>query len=1059
MIDLYLKPLRLFFFLFFSQITFGQLSNFTLNVTVTNETCTANGALGFNVTGTTAGSTIVYEIYHLPNLTTPIAVLNTNTFTGLVAGNYRVVAIQSLGSLTNNRFQDVVIANHVVLLTYQLTGEDEICGHDGKITVNVTTGNAVQYELFQGPIIRPLQTSNVFTGLVAGQYQVRVFDNCGEGVVQTFTVQHSQANLQILVSAGEILDCNSFIINTLIGSAPNSVIAYPVSFTIVVHPPGGAAAITVSQTITSANGNNISQVIPLYANQSYTYDVQAVDNCGNIYHNNGFNVYSSTIPIVAQQDLGCNHFNIIIFYAQSATLINAPIGTSYTLPYVLTADSSGNFNLLNVTPGTYDFTTVDFCGISRTQTITIYPNSGFLYANAEVGCDIGTANIFGGLNLSSVVLVQAPSSYSNSLPQDLSSTISSGFFHLNNVPLGSYTFNLIDNCGNTSSVTTIAVVGYSETTNINVIPNCGSFNIDLHHSSNSNNGYTKYYWLQKYNPVTNQWFNPSTGGYYNGGQLNTANAIPLINNAINYNFAFTGHFRVLCDFFSLDTCINTLYEFDFTGQPKINDVYSFSCNNGTYDALVDAIGTPPLIYRITQKNGLPFIVNNGNSYVFLGLQPATYNFQVEDACGNILNSLFEVPRPFNFAITPQGLCNGSPGSLVVPYFSILQYQWWNDSNPSVILSTTNTLQFPNFNPVTAAGIYHVRVRYTGNPNSCIDFTLDYTISSSSTTPNAGQNNAVTYCGNPTTVDLFSLILGSYDTGGTWQELTTSGMLTNNIWNATNVPSGIYNFKYKVVGQCNAFDEATITITIKSIPPLPIASADPIVCDTNALNLYATFIPNSIYNWTGPNGFSSTDQNPIIASISNSMSGTYTVSVVQDGCVSGSSSVTVLVNPLPNFVIESACLNLNFVLTATAVQNSFNATAVSYNWTGPNGFSATGNPIQITGGAKGMYYATITDANGCSATQSIDVQTTLCGIPNIISPNNDGYNDALDLIGFEVVNLQIFNRWGRLVYEKNNYLQEWHGQNKEGNDLPTGTYFYFVTLNTGEEMRGWIEVLR
>jgi len=111
-------------------------------------------------------------------------------------------------------------------------------------------------------------------------------------------------------------------------------------------------------------------------------------------------------------------------------LINAPTGIPYTLPYALTADSSGNFNLLNVTPGTYDFTTVDFCGIVRTQTITIYPNSGLLYVNAEAGCDVGKANIFGGLNLSSVVLVQAPSSYSNSLPQDLSNYISSGFFIL-----------------------------------------------------------------------------------------------------------------------------------------------------------------------------------------------------------------------------------------------------------------------------------------------------------------------------------------------------------------------------------------------------------------------------------------------------------------------------------------------------------------------------------------------------------------------------------------------------------------------------------------------------
>jgi len=1060
MIDLFLKPIKFLFFILFTQFAFGQLSNFSLNVSATNETCTANGTLSFNVSGTTTGATIVYEIYKLPNTTTPIAVLNTNTFTGLVAGTYRVIAVQSLGSLTNSVSHDVVIVNQVVLLTYQLVGEDEICGHDGKITVNVTSGNAVQYEIFQGPIIKPLQTSNVFTGLVAGQYQVRVFDNCGEGVVQTFTVQHTQANLQIQVSNSvHIIDCNSANLDLILGNLPNTVIAYPILVTITIHPPGGAASITLqTQTIVSASGIFFSQVIPFYPNQSYSYDVQAVDSCGNTYHHNGVNLYSSNIPLVSQLSLGCNHYDIFIYNAQSATLVSAPSGTPYTLPYVLGANSSGNLVLQNVSLGTYTFDTIDFCGVIRTQTITLLPSLILLYVSSDIGCDVGKADIYGGSNLGSVILVQAPSSYSNNLPQDLSSTISNGLFQLNNVPLGSYTFNLIDNCGNTSSVVVNVTIGYSETTNISVIPNCGSFNVDLHHSSNFT--HIKSYWLQKYDPVTNQWFNPITGGIYSGGSLNTFNAISLINNAINYNFAFTGHFRVVCDFFSVYHCINTLYEFDFTGLPKINDVYSFSCNNGTYDALVDAIGMPPLIYRITQKDGQPFVVNNGNSYVFLGLQPATYNFQVEDACGNILNSVFEVPRPFNFAITPQGLCNGSAGSLVVPNFSILHYQWWNDNNPSVILSTTNTLQFPNFNPITAGGIYHVRVQYTGNPNSCIDFTLDYTISSTIAAPNAGLDNAIVYCGNPASpVNLNTLLLGNYDTGGTWQEITSSGMLNNNIWNATTIVAGVYQFKYKVLGQCGSFDEAIIAITIKPIPLTPAASVGPIVCDTNSLNLYATFIPNCAYSWTGPNGFTSTDQNPIINSISNLMSGVYTVNAIQDGCASGASSVTVMVNPLPQFVIESSCLNMNFMLTATPVQNSFDSSMVSYNWTGPNGFSVVGNPIQITGGERGMYYATITDANGCSATQSIDVQTTLCGIPNVISPNNDGYNDVLDLIGFDVVNLQIFNRWGRLVYEKNNYLQEWHGQNNQGNDLPTGTYFYFATLNTGEEMRGWIEVLR
>ncbi|HOZ74155.1 MAG TPA: hypothetical protein PLS51_00625 [Flavobacterium sp.] len=126
-----------------SQGMFAQLSNFSLTVTKTNETCTANGSLTFNVSGTTAGSTILYSIYRLPDVTTPIAVLSANTFTGLVAGNYRVVATQSLGGESGTQSQDITILNQITLLTYQLVKANVVCGLDGSITVNTTNGTGI----------------------------------------------------------------------------------------------------------------------------------------------------------------------------------------------------------------------------------------------------------------------------------------------------------------------------------------------------------------------------------------------------------------------------------------------------------------------------------------------------------------------------------------------------------------------------------------------------------------------------------------------------------------------------------------------------------------------------------------------------------------------------------------------------------------------------------------------------------------------------------------------------------------------------------------------------
>ena len=65
----------------------------------------------------------------------------------------------------------------------------------------------------------------------------------------------------------------------------------------------------------------------------------------------------------------------------------------------------------------------------------------------------------------------------------------------------------------------------------------------------------------------------------------------------------------------------------------------------------------------------------------------------------------------------------------------------------------------------------------------------------------------------------------------------------------------------------------------------------------------------------------------------------------------------------------------------------------------------------------------------------------------VSPNGDFLNDYLKIDEIEIGEsiVTIFNRWGDQVYETNNYLDEpWEGQHfRTGNELPNGTYYYFV----------------
>ena len=101
---------------------------------------------------------------------------------------------------------------------------------------------------------------------------------------------------------------------------------------------------------------------------------------------------------------------------------------------------------------------------------------------------------------------------------------------------------------------------------------------------------------------------------------------------------------------------------------------------------------------------------------------------------------------------------------------------------------------------------------------------------------------------------------------------------------------------------------------------------------------------------------------------------------------------------------------------------------------------------------------MTNGEGCTAEALIPVDNTSCSIPRGVSPNSDGWNDSFDLSNLDVREIKIFNRYGLKVYEAQNYIDEWRGQSDKG-DLPTGTYYYVITLSAGKQVTGWVYLQR
>jgi len=78
-----------------------------------------------------------------------------------------------------------------------------------------------------------------------------------------------------------------------------------------------------------------------------------------------------------------------------------------------------------------------------------------------------------------------------------------------------------------------------------------------------------------------------------------------------------------------------------------------------------------------------------------------------------------------------------------------------------------------------------------------------------------------------------------------------------------------------------------------------------------------------------------------------------------------------------------------------------------------------------------------------------------------SPNGDGVNDYFTVLGLENYpnhSLIVFNRWGNEVLSSTDYQNDWDGT-WDGNDLPTGTYFYVLDDGEGNKYSGYVQINR
>src|SRR5690606_36089826 len=489
--------------------------------------------------------------------------------------------------------------------------------------------------------------------------------------------------------------------------------------------------------------------------------------------------------------------------------------------------------------GQYVFQVTDACGNSSEE-VTLDHRTVISRPTAEIyqGCGENESSVqllSYDFNMIKVEIASAPASYPHPLPHDVSQNINNNDrrrFSMASLPEGIYEFLVESDCG-TNHITEVELIGQKVMDNqVEIIETCSSFNLFLQHESNLTPEQTEKFGLQQWDADTETWVHTVTGeAYVEGQELNQSNAVLLFNNTTNYNFPFSGTFRVIKSFRNWKNgsdinsgennftyCVNLLKEFTSDTSIGFSSINSFKCSEDFFDVAVSATGYSPINSKITSKNGSPFLLDNGENPLFKGLEEGIYGFQIEDRCENILNKTFRVSEGIIPRIIPN-ICNGEDGKLAVKGLDFLEFEWWKEDDPSTILSRNSTLSFSPFDINSDPGVYMVKLTDT-DPNSCLNEILEFEIPADDDGAQAGTGGVFDICEGDI-VDLFDLLEGPFDTYGEWEEITKTNSLIDNFWTTSGLPVGTYEFTYTVPGLCNDQDQVSLTINLLSTPEAPI----------------------------------------------------------------------------------------------------------------------------------------------------------------------------------------------------------------------------------------------
>ncbi len=438
--------------------------------------------------------------------------------------------------------------------------------------------------------------------------------------------------------------------------------------------------------------------------------------------------------------------------------------------------------------------------------------------------------------------------------------------------------------------------------------------------------------------------------------------------------------------------------FDYTYIRKSPVVFDFSgdiqlCSGKTGTLTLD--GSESSSEYILLLNGSPVSVlpvsGNGQPLNFSVSAAGTYTVEARRSekpyCSVMMDGAPEVvvnalPAPMVSSNSP--VCEGESIELYGDSDGATVYSW---NGPNGFTSTELNPVLPNVTAAMAGSYTFTVIDANGCQNS------------SSVNVVVHANPVVTLSNDGPVCENHAVTLAATVTGGTtpytysWEKdgtalpfITTPTIVVSN---ASLADAGVYEVFVTDANACNNVVSASTTLVVNENPVIDAAGNNGPLCAGESLLLSVSASGGSgtyTYAWSGPDGFTSTEQNPLLGNAQVSASGNYQVTVTDsNGCGSTTAATTVIVNTLPAPTATNdgpSCAGTDIQLTGGP------AGMTSYAWNGPLGFSSNDqNPLLTSIGTDGAgnYTLTVTDASGCS--NSATTPVVVNALPGVTLTNS------------------------------------------------------------------------